>query len=69
MSFGISRSTLYVLMKSGRIRTIKVGRRRLIPEDEGARLLKEARPRHASPLSTSRNNRAHGRALPPLGRA
>jgi excisionase family DNA binding protein len=40
-AYGISRSTLYVLMKSGSIRTIKVGRRRLIPEDEGERLLKE----------------------------
>jgi excisionase family DNA binding protein len=40
-AYGISRSTLYVLIKSGRIRTIKIGRRRLIPEDEGERIMRE----------------------------
>jgi excisionase family DNA binding protein len=40
-AYGISRSTLYVLIKGGRIRTIKIGRRRLIPEDEGERIMRE----------------------------
>jgi excisionase family DNA binding protein len=30
---GVSRSTLYLLMKNGALRTIKLGGRRLVPSD------------------------------------
>jgi excisionase family DNA binding protein len=36
---GVSRSMLYVLIKSGALRTIKLGGRRLIPRDEIEALL------------------------------
>ncbi|HWP62452.1 MAG TPA: helix-turn-helix domain-containing protein [Candidatus Binatia bacterium] len=36
---GISRSNLYVLMATGRVRSTRVGRRRLIAETELRRLL------------------------------
>jgi excisionase family DNA binding protein len=31
--YGLSRSTLYKLMSAGKLRTVKVGGRRLIPKD------------------------------------
>jgi len=31
---GVSRTTLYQMIGSGSLRTLKVGRRRLVPEDE-----------------------------------
>jgi len=36
---GVSRSMLYVLIKNGALRTIKLGGRRLIPRDEIEALL------------------------------
>jgi excisionase family DNA binding protein len=30
---GVGRSTLYDLIRSGRLRTVKIGRRRLVPVD------------------------------------
>jgi excisionase family DNA binding protein len=39
--YGLSRSTLYVLMAAGRLRTVKVGGRRLIPRDALEALLNE----------------------------
>ena len=38
----ISRSHLYAMMKQGKIRTVAIGGRRLIPDSERARLLGEA---------------------------
>ena len=32
--YGVSRSTLYLMMKNGALRTVKLGGRRLIPRDE-----------------------------------
>jgi excisionase family DNA binding protein len=37
-ALGLARSTLYALMADGRLRSISVGRRRLIPEDAIAEL-------------------------------
>lgn len=39
MNFGLSRSTVYNLMKEGRLKTVKVGGRRLIPVDAARELL------------------------------
>lgn len=41
-SLGVSPQTLYNLLNAGRIRSVKVGRRRLIPVAELARFLQEA---------------------------
>lgn len=38
-AFGLSRSTVYNLMADGRLRTVKVAGRRLIPADAGEALL------------------------------
>jgi len=38
-TYGPSRSTLYKLIREGKIRTIKIGGTRLIPASEGERLL------------------------------
>ena len=40
--YGLSRSTLYVLMAAGKLRAVKVGGRRLIPRDALEALLNEA---------------------------
>jgi excisionase family DNA binding protein len=37
----ISRASLYKLMKAGRIKTVTIGGRRLIPVDEAERMLRE----------------------------
>lgn len=39
---GVSRSYTWLLISQGRIKTIKIGRRRLVPSSELARLLGEA---------------------------
>ena len=36
---GCSRSTLYKLMREGRLRYVKIGRRTIIPRDEIGRIL------------------------------
>ena len=36
---GVGRSTLYELIKSGEIKTVKIGRRTLIPHDELVRFV------------------------------
>ena len=38
-AIGISRSSLYRLMKQGRIRTVKLGRRTLVPTSELSALI------------------------------
>ncbi len=38
---GIGRTTFYELLKAGRIRTVTIGGRRLVPADEARRLLSE----------------------------
>ena len=38
-AFGVSRSTVYVLMRSGRLRTVRVAGRRLVPADQAEALL------------------------------
>lgn len=38
---GLSRSTTYRLIKEGHLRSLKVGRRRLIPTDEIGRFLRD----------------------------
>jgi excisionase family DNA binding protein len=40
-AYGISRSTIYNLINGGKLRTIKVGKRRLIPADAAEALLNE----------------------------
>lgn len=40
-SVGIGRSLFYQLVKDGKIRTITIGGRRLVPADEARRLLSE----------------------------
>jgi excisionase family DNA binding protein len=40
-AIGISRSTLYRLIKQGRIRTVKLGRRTLVPTSALAELISE----------------------------
>ena len=40
-SLGLGRTTTYRLIKEGRLRSIKVGRRRLVPADEIARFLRD----------------------------
>ena len=40
-TFGPGKSTIYRLMREGKIRTVKVGGSRLIPASEGERLLIE----------------------------
>ncbi len=40
-AYGISRSTIYALMKEGKLRTVVVGGRRLIPKDAVEALLRE----------------------------
>lgn len=40
-AFGISRSNLYVLIRAGKIHTVTIGGRRLVPVSEGERLLAE----------------------------
>jgi excisionase family DNA binding protein len=39
---GVSRSMLYLLMKNGALRTVKLGGRRLVPRDAIEALLAEA---------------------------
>ena len=39
-AFGISRSSAYLLMKAGRLRTVRVQGRRLIPAEAAEALLK-----------------------------
>ena len=39
--YGVSRSTTYKLMKSGKLRSVKIAGRRIIPDSEGERLLSE----------------------------
>lgn len=39
---GLGRTTTYRLIKEGSLRSIKVGRRRLVPTDEIARFLKDS---------------------------
>jgi excisionase family DNA binding protein len=39
---GLGRTTVYAMVKDGRLRSVKVGRRRLIPATEVERLLSEA---------------------------
>jgi excisionase family DNA binding protein len=45
---GLSRSTIYVLLKAGKLQTTKVGGRRLILRDSLQRLLQPANDLHAS---------------------
>jgi excisionase family DNA binding protein len=40
-TYGISRSTIYELMKDGKLRTVLVGGRRLIPKDSAEALLRD----------------------------
>ena len=40
-AFGLSRSTLYKLMSAGALRSVKIGRRRLIPIEAMDALLSE----------------------------
>jgi excisionase family DNA binding protein len=40
---GVGRSTVYDLIRSGRLRSVKIGRRRLIPRDALDRLLVDLR--------------------------
>ena len=39
--YGMSRSTVYKLMDSGKLRSVKIAGRRIIPDSEGERLLSE----------------------------
>jgi excisionase family DNA binding protein len=39
--YGLSRSTIYVLMDAGKLRSVKIGGRRLIPRDALEALLSE----------------------------
>ena len=41
-SLGLSRRTLYTLMRDGTLRTVTLGRRRLVPADELERLVRPA---------------------------
>jgi len=41
-AFGVSRSTAYNLMASGKLRSVRVAGRRLIPADDAEALLREA---------------------------
>jgi excisionase family DNA binding protein len=41
---GLGKSAFYERVKDGRIRTIRIGGRRLVPADEVARLLREGCP-------------------------
>jgi excisionase family DNA binding protein len=41
-AYGLSRSTAYKLMAQGKLRTVRVGGRRLIPTDAAEALLKAA---------------------------
>jgi excisionase family DNA binding protein len=43
-TYGLGRSSLYNLIREGKIRTIKIGGTRLIPASEGERLLIEGLP-------------------------
>ena len=38
-AFGVSRSTVYNLMKEGKLKTVRIAGRRLIPADAGEALL------------------------------
>jgi len=38
-AYGIGRTTLYALIKAGKIRTVKIGGRRLIPVDAAESLI------------------------------
>jgi excisionase family DNA binding protein len=38
-SFGVGRTTVYALLKNGTLRSVKIGRRRLITADSGEALL------------------------------
>jgi excisionase family DNA binding protein len=40
-AYGLSRSTAYRLMADGKLQTVKVGNRRLVPVDAAEALLKE----------------------------
>ena len=40
-AYGLSRSTIYKLIGGGKLRTIKIGKRRLIPVDAAEALLRE----------------------------
>ncbi len=39
-AFGIGRTTVYTMMKAGKLRTVKIGGSRLIAADEAEALLK-----------------------------
>lgn len=39
---GLGRTTTYRLIREGKLRSVKVGRRRLVPTEEIARFLREA---------------------------
>jgi excisionase family DNA binding protein len=41
-TYGLSRSTAYKLMKQGKLRTVLIGGRRVVPVDAAEALLKEA---------------------------
>jgi excisionase family DNA binding protein len=43
-SYGIGRTKLYELIKNGEIKTILIGKRRLIPRDEAERIINVERP-------------------------
>jgi excisionase family DNA binding protein len=40
-AYGLSRSTVYKLMKTGKLRTVLIGGRRVVPVDAAEGLLKE----------------------------
>jgi len=41
-AYGLSRSTAYKLMKTGKLRTVLIGGRRVVPVDAAEGLLKDA---------------------------
>ena len=41
-AYGLSRTTAYELMKSGRLKSVRIAGRRLIPVDEAEKLLTQA---------------------------
>jgi len=41
-SYGLSRSSAYLLMSEGKLRTVKIAGRRLIPADAAEALLRDA---------------------------
>jgi excisionase family DNA binding protein len=43
-AIGLSRRTLYNLIEAGSLRTVKLGRRRVVPVEELTRILADAQP-------------------------